>query len=448
MKSVYLGKKQIIILAGILLSIVTIIFVVLVCVYGRESSKENNSPKTSEKIKDVNELINEYLGEYEIESSLNSQESLINKEESINETDTTIQQDNESVSDKKYGIELDKSSFEYDSYENCYYMMNICDSFSGIIENSENVNNAKITITNAVGKIVLERQIEVKKEFVVKQAGLLIGENNIVLYAEYNDGKVISEQIKVYSTKEESMKYLDIDFKDNDNDGLINFLEEMYGTNLEKEDSDGDGINDYEELTGLGYDPNKVDSDGNGVSDGDEDIDGDGLTNIEEIRYGTSNYTRDTDGDLIDDYTQIKNGTDPNVEDLLEANREDEKENTDNYFSGKTEDIFIELKYIGKNIKNITLETNDGYDFFYNDWYICQPFNISTDGTFASGKIKVEFYEVFLTMEGLIPKLYYMSENEFVEINTKWDGTNNYVTAVIYELGTYVLVDDAKFDLK
>ena len=50
-----------------------------------------------------------------------------------------------------------------------------------------------------------------------------------------------------------------------------------------KTDSDNDGLPDNVENTRAEYDPFNPDTDGNGIRDGDEALDGDGLTNIEEL---------------------------------------------------------------------------------------------------------------------------------------------------------------------
>ena len=79
------------------------------------------------------------------------------------------------------------------------------------------------------------------------------------------------------------------------------------------DDDDGDGLTDAEEAY-LGTDPTNPDTDGDGVRDGDEDHDGDGLTNLEELR-GTRNVRHgnlptnpkfaDTDRDGLKDGEEI-----------------------------------------------------------------------------------------------------------------------------------------------
>jgi len=102
-------------------------------------------------------------------------------------------------------------------------------------------------------------------------------------------------------------------------------------------DSDGDGLFDDEEIA-LGTDPFDPDTDHGGVPDGDElwfhgtnpldpsddlppeppteppmdeDSDGDGLTDDEEIAMGTDPFNHDTDGGGLIDGDEIAMGTDP-----------------------------------------------------------------------------------------------------------------------------------------
>ena len=65
-------------------------------------------------------------------------------------------------------------------------------------------------------------------------------------------------------------------------------------------DSDGDGLTDDIEAL-LGTDPHDVDSDDDGISDGDEDVNHNGM-----VDWGETNPTnRDTDGDGIQDGTEL-----------------------------------------------------------------------------------------------------------------------------------------------
>ena len=61
----------------------------------------------------------------------------------------------------------------------------------------------------------------------------------------------------------------------------------------------------------FGYNPAVRDSDANGVFDGDEDLDIDGLTNLQEQVRRTDPQNRDTDGDGWLDETEVPAGSNP-----------------------------------------------------------------------------------------------------------------------------------------
>ena len=114
---------------------------------------------------------------------------------------------------------------------------------------------------------------------------------------------------------------------------MLSFAGRASRTDKDNPDTDGDGLSDNEETYLLSTNPLAVDSDGNGVSDADEDFDHDTLTNIQELRlgsspidvdsdddklldkeepeYGTSLTDPDTDHDGISDYDEVKLGLSP-----------------------------------------------------------------------------------------------------------------------------------------
>ena len=129
---------------------------------------------------------------------------------------------------------------------------------------------------------------------------------------------------------------------DPDSDGLTNAQEYAYQTHPKNADTDGDGLNDGNEVNVQGTDPKNPDSDGDGLSDGQEvslgtqprnpdtdgdgmadgwevqqsfnplsvadaalDADGDGLTNLQEFRWKTDPKATDTDGDGLDDLFEV-----------------------------------------------------------------------------------------------------------------------------------------------
>ncbi|MFB6165270.1 MAG: helix-turn-helix domain-containing protein [Haloarculaceae archaeon] len=111
---------------------------------------------------------------------------------------------------------------------------------------------------------------------------------------------------------------------DVDGDGLQNKAELDRGTDVQRADTDRDGLNDGMEVNRYGTAPTKVDTDGDHLGDGVEatrygtdptkvDTDGDGLDDGKEVGiYGTDPTKVDTDGDGLDDGVEIhRTGTDP-----------------------------------------------------------------------------------------------------------------------------------------
>ena len=97
-------------------------------------------------------------------------------------------------------------------------------------------------------------------------------------------------------------------------------------TVLEGQDTDGDGLDDVEELA-FGSDPKKADTDGDGLDDGEEvalgtsptkkDTDDDGLDDPVELKTTKTDPTKaDTDQDLLSDGQEIELGYDPNDPDM------------------------------------------------------------------------------------------------------------------------------------
>ena len=70
-------------------------------------------------------------------------------------------------------------------------------------------------------------------------------------------------------------------------------------------DYDEDGLSNELEFEFPEYDPVSIDTDENGVSDGDEDFDGDGLSNTEELEAGSDLRLVDTDNDGVTDFDEV-----------------------------------------------------------------------------------------------------------------------------------------------
>lgn len=111
---------------------------------------------------------------------------------------------------------------------------------------------------------------------------------------------------------------------DSDDDGLIDGAEVIqHKTDPRKADSDDDGLNDGNEVNRHKTEPLKADSDGDGLNDGDEvnqyktdplkaDSDGDGLSDGAEVQYKSDPLKTDSDGDGLSDGAEVnQTKTDP-----------------------------------------------------------------------------------------------------------------------------------------
>ena len=113
---------------------------------------------------------------------------------------------------------------------------------------------------------------------------------------------------------------------DTDSDGVSDFDEVEAGSDPTRFDSDDDGLSDFEEIFIHRTAPAVADTDGDGLDDGvevrvgldandpddaDEDLDSDGLDNLDELTAGTRIDVPDTDGDGAFDGEEVELGIDP-----------------------------------------------------------------------------------------------------------------------------------------
>lgn len=217
-----------------------------------------------------------------------------------------------------------------------------------------------------------------------------------------------------------------IDYEiDSDGDGVCDVMEVVYGTNAYLSDTDGDGLSDEIEIYKLGYEPTKKDTDGNGVLDGDEDEDEDNLSNIYEVKnnlqawnadsdgdglndgeevniYGTNPLLEDTDGDTLPDGSDVKLNFNPNKKDSNDNGITDDKEYVRQELSESIEEevndgaitnVTVKLDVTGDASENTTINNVYNEDILSSnvEGLVGVPVDINCEGTLSKATITFHY---------------------------------------------------------
>ncbi|MED0951791.1 S-layer homology domain-containing protein [Bacillus mobilis] len=168
-------------------------------------------------------------------------------------------------------------------------------------------------------------------------------------------------------------------------------------TNMNKKDTDGDGLPDIYEINNSHTDPNKKDTDGNGIFDGLEDLDNDGLSNIAEFKLKTDPLKADTDGDGLLDGTELMlTHTNPLLQDsdkngVMDGNEDPDKDGLSNIHEQEIKTDPLRADTDGDNLldgQELEKKTNplkkdsddDGLDDDSEFKFSCDPNNPDTNG--------------------------------------------------------------------
>ena len=196
---------------------------------------------------------------------------------------------------------------------------------------------------------------------------------------------------------------LEIDWEDTtdtDGDGLPDVYEKfLLGTDEKNPDTDGDGLTDYQETFITETDPLKYDSVTEEISDSDVDIDGDGLSNIQEIELGTDPRKSDTDNDGLSDSDELNiYNTDPLNPDTDEdgLNDGDEVILGLNPLKSDTDDngVLDSDEYIEQDVNRNRFDNS----LFSNNVAIPSALNVSAKGN-ANNNINISEYTGYLKGE-------------------------------------------------
>ena len=256
----------------------------------------------------------------------------------------------------------------------------------------------------------------------------------------------------------------ELDVTDDDADGLPAWYEEILGTDPDLDDTDGDGISDYDEIYQTGTDPTESDTDGDGIADGETDSDEDGLTNLKELQYGTDPLYEDTDGDGLTDGEEVNTyGTDPlnadtdgdGVSDGFEVQIGTDPLTAEESFTftlaeedetdAVTASVTITLS--GEQVETLSIEAVDNDTFFPEEMpgYIGKAYDFTVDGSFDEAVITFEFDADSLS-EDADPVIYYFNEEEqsLEALETTVEG--NAACASTTHFSTYILLDRAVYE--
>lgn len=350
---------------------------------------------------------------------------------------------------EKANLIVDTAEMLFDEETQTYHLLSEMPDLTGTLLYTEGVKSATCVITDDNENLLFSQSFTPKNMWAVEDVGLIVGVNHICVTVEYDDEMTYECAFKVNNVCEKNMESLDVDKGDTDEDGVLNFIEELKHTDPNNPDTDADNLTDYDEIATLGTDPLKPDTDGNGVTDGDEDVDKDGLTNQEEIHTHQSNPVGvDSDGDHLPDGDEVKtHGTDPAKADTDDDGKKDGWE-LDNDFDPLVPNTdFPEEEVPVPDYVDVESDGEVTITEVENDFFI----NEETPGYIGVNPVDVEIEEghtATITMEynpenieGEKPTMYrFNTETQRCEeIESTFNA--NKVTATVNKSGMYVLLN-------
>lgn len=205
---------------------------------------------------------------------------------------------------KELDLTIDTSAFDVNQAGGFYLTQERVETLSGTMSNADIVDTLSYRITDINDLVVHSGEIAPQENWETQGIGLVIGFNMITVTATHGQ-KETKGSIMLMNFNEENMDRANVDRSDTDGDGIDNYIESVLGTDPLLADTDGDGLDDLTELTKTATDPTNADTNGNGILDGDEDYDKDGLCNLAEVQAGTNPLLEDTDYDGLTDGEEV-----------------------------------------------------------------------------------------------------------------------------------------------
>lgn len=233
-----------------------------------------------------------------------------------------IEAGNANINPSREIMDLLTDNITYNDKEKYLYVMGKCDDNVINIKWYTNCDNSNVVLYES------DNNIEYNEITTINEASSYkyeIKENFDIKYIKVSNKYM--ESVPFVVTK--SSTGYSTDMLDSDSDGIPDMLEIIIGTNQYVSDTDEDGVNDYDEIMKTNSDPCVWDSLKEGLKDGLYDIDEDGLDNQTELIYGTDPLKQDTDEDGLSDWEEIMEyHTNPLAVDTDNDNLQDRSEIT------------------------------------------------------------------------------------------------------------------------
>ncbi|ADU21934.1 cellulose-binding family II [Ruminococcus albus 7 = DSM 20455] len=321
-------------------------------------------------------------------------------------------------------IDFDMTGFEKNVLDT-YTLIDPIYELRGSITGKNRVKKLEYFVKNAAEEVISNGEIKVNDKWIINDFNLDIGINKLTVTAYDNEGEIGSNSIEILNLNTDNLSRTDVDLDDDDGDNLQNYFEKILGLDPQKADTDGDGLNDYDEFILIGTDPLN------------SDTDKDGLNDLSDIKMGFDPNKVDTDGDGVIDSEEIVpqeitlNVKEPEVEGLVS--------------------IHISTETNGDINSNAFLKSVYGIDSLASSapGLIGVPVDITFGTNFEKAKVTFTYDDTKLgnTDENDLGIIWHDTANNKLVLleNTVVDTENNTVTYDTTHFSTYAVVDKKKF---
>ena len=274
----------------------------------------------------------------------------------------------------------------------------------------------------------------------------------------YNSSLYVDPLVKANDTELES---------DEDSDGLTLLQEAQANTNSSSDDTDGDSLNDSYEVLNLTTNPTLVDTDGDGLNDSYEvvtlktnatlvdtdgdglndkwevtyngssgvnateeanatelasDLDGDGLTLLQEAKANTNSSSNDTDSDGLGDGWEVRFSNASGVNATMEA------DGADLIFDEDSDGLNLTAEFKANTNPTLNDTDGDGLNDSYEVKIETDPTEADTDGDGLADEWEVRYSDasgVNATMEADGTELAFDEDGDGLNLTAEFKANTN-----------------------